>query len=439
MFSSHLLTAAKRESRVVDVIMEGYREEQPSEPFASQFILVFQTNITSLCDNRRSVRLHPNLKGLSPRLVAKITHHDLTALKTALINRGAVMTQKAVFYMEHHKNTCQGTYFSLDLYLEGTYINCPLYTKFTTLSPFIIDFDDSESALVLRLYDRVLDRVEYDIQPHFTQKALDSGMPVDEICFVATDRLRLQNSPTCTFVKNQCPCRFCEAVGVHNHFSQADILDAIRVAFRERPNSFRHILIGGLSNDIGKERNTILCMCKEIRKFSEMPIYLMCLPPTAEDIRLYYQAGITEFGFNLEVYDRSIARQTMPGKGAIPLANYLTALQTAVSLVGNTGAVRTAFIAGLEPMESLLEGVRAVCEIGAAPILSVFRPIYGTSMQEYIPPDDEWLMELLWKAEKICQQYRLSLGPTCPACRNNTLSLVAAGEATAARIVLEEA
>ena len=98
-------------------------------------------------------------------------------------------------------------------------------------------------------------------------------------------------------------------------------------------------------------------------------------------------------------------------------------------MLGCTGAVRCSFIAGLEPMDSLLQGIEAVCRRGAAPILSAFRPIPFTDMAETIPPSNEWLMELTKQAEKICQRYGLSLGPNCPACRNNTLTFVQSGEA----------
>lgn len=107
----------------------------------------------------------------------------------------------------------------------------------------------------------------------------------------------------------------------------------------------------------------------------------------------------------------------------------MNALRWAADCVGKTGAVRCSFIAGLEPMESLLEGVEAVCQLGAAPILSPFRPVPFTDMQNVIPPSNEWLLELTQKAENICQRYGLTLGPSCPACRNNTLTIVESGEA----------
>ena len=78
-------------------------------------------------------------------------------------------------------------------------------------------------------------------------------------------------------------------------------------------------------------------------------------------------------------------------------------------------------------------GVEAVCRLGAAPILSPFRPVPFTEMEDTVPPSNEWLLELAERAEAICRSYGLTLGPSCPACRNNTLTLVEPGEALAFR------
>ena len=102
---------------------------------------------------------------------------------------------------------------------------------------------------------------------------------------------------------------------------------------------------------------------------------------------------------------------------------YMEMLQYATQLWGKTGDVRTAFIVGLEPAESLLEGVEEICRIGVAPILSVFRPIPGTDGENLTPPSNELLLDIYQKAESICEKYNLRLGPTCVPCQNNTLSM----------------
>ena len=60
--------------------------------------------------------------------------------------------------------------------------------------------------------------------------------------------------------------------------------------------------------------------------------------------------------------------------------------------------------------------------MGLAPILSVFRPIKGTPMENVVPPDNLWLLEAYEKVEKICRKYGLKPGPDCPSCQNNTLA-----------------
>lgn len=404
------------------VLSEGYRPEQPAEPYASLFSVIFQGNISSLSDEF-CVRLHPNIAGMTGAWQERIFSDDLTALKISLLNRGAVLTKAAKRYIHEHGDMREGTYFSLDLFLRGVYINTPLSIKLTNLSPFTIDA--GEEGLTLLCYGRKLTELDYDRKEKLPIRPGADNPPVEKILFLATDRLRVQNNAYCTFAKNGVPCRFCEAVGINNAFSERDILDSLDLIFTaEKRPAFRHILIGGLSNDIGREQETILKICRKIRDYSDMPIYLMCLPPEPEDIRRYFDAGVTEFGFNLELFDRTLARQIMPGKGAIPLQRYYDALEEAVRLCGRRGAVRTAFIAGLEPMSSLLDGVETVCRMGVAPILSAFRPIPGTELGEWIPPSDEWLYEATERAETICRMYGLTLGPECPACCNNTLTFV---------------
>lgn len=422
----YIMETVTNEKTMVAIEGEGYVPAQKAESYASLFAVLFNTNILSLFNS--GVRLHPNLSGVSEEWDRKIKAQDWTAIKTAVLNRGAILSRAATQFIDSHGKMRLGTYYSLDLYTEGIYINCPLYVKFTALSPFTIDVNEKNDGLCIKYYGKYLLAVGYDVKHPFPKERLSNGTAIEQICFLATDRLRLQNNSYCTFSAHKCSCRFCEADGIYNNFSENEILEAIDTVFSVQPPIFRHILIGGLSNDRGKERSVILHMCKKIREYTDMPIYLMCLPPDKDDVVSYYEAGVNEFGFNLEIYDRNLAKKYMPGKGYIPLKRYFDALEAAVACTGRHGTVRCAFIAGLEPMDSLLEGIEEICRRGAAPVLSVFRPIPGSAMQDVIPPSDEWLYDLTLKATAICRRYGLFLGPECPACRNNTLSIAMPGE-----------
>lgn len=128
----------------------------------------------------------------------------------------------------------------------------------------------------------------------------------------------------------------------------------------------------------------------------------MCIPPLdAKVLDQFHDAHVTEVAFNIELWDRKLARKWMPGKGAIPLERYLKMLQYATELWGRDGDVRTAFIVGLESKDSLLEGIEKVCSLGVAPILSVFRPIPGTKGENIAPPTDTELLEIYMKAKRF--------------------------------------
>ena len=149
-------------------------------------------------------------------------------------------------------------------------------------------------------------------------------------------------------------------------------------------------------------------------------------PPPPENLNIlkeYYEAGVTEIGFNIELFDQNTALKYMPGKGKITRQEYFKALEEAVKYWGRTGKVRSLIIVGLESENYLLQGIQELCKIGVMPILSVFRPIPGTDTENIVPPSNHFLRNIYRKGTMICNEFSLHLGPECPSCQNNTLSL----------------
>ena len=235
--------------------------------------------------------------------------------------------------------------------------------------------------------------------------------------------MRIHHTISCVFKKSNVGCSFCELPKQEQLLCIDDVFEVIDFYLSQK-HTFRHFLIGGGSETYEQEAEHITQIASYIRKKSDKPIYLMCLPPKDLSVlQTWYDSGITEIAFNLELYDRNLAKDYMPGKGSIPLSQYISAFDKAVSLWGSNGNVRTLFIAGLEKQESLLDGIETVCSHGVMPILSIFRALYQTETQDLVPPSNSWLYDLYTKSELICKKYNLHLGPSCPACQNNTLSL----------------
>lgn len=188
--------------------------------------------------------------------------------------------------------------------------------------------------------------------------------------------------------------------------------------------TFRHILIGGGSADPSTDENRILPVVKYIRSKTIKPIYLMCLPPNdISCIDKYVKAGVNEIAFNIELFDRNLALEYMPGKGQISLEEYILKLEHAISLISQKGNVRTMLMAGLEKTENTLDAIHLLVSKGIQPMISIFRPTPNCRLSYIIQPSNEKMYALYIKAEKICKQYNLSLGPTCSSCQNNTLSI----------------
>lgn len=419
---TNIQNAYKNEKTVINYIDDGYISWQEAEDEAYLFRLIFNTNIVNITDGKY-VRLHPNIQAPDEEWYKDITEKkNFKKIKISLLNQGVILGEEVKQYLHHQGGMREGVYFSVDLVIEDKYIvNSPLAVKFSALSPYMVIYENER--LFLCYYGKKICNVRIEFADKTAKRVTSKGIPVERMCLLATDRLRLQNSDFCTFKEQNIACSFCEAQYRKIQFGVDDIMEALDFYFENPAYNFRHILIGGLSNHIGQEKDTICKMIKHIRKHSDMPIYLMCLPSSDPlDIEEYVRLGITEVGFNIEIFDRELAKQYMPGKGAIPLERYRVALEKAVELLGNTGAVRTAFIVGLESMDSLLNGIEYFCKMGVAPILSVFRPIPFTKMENVNPPENQWLLEVYEKAELICREYGLKPGPACPACQNNTLA-----------------
>lgn len=411
----------KADPNVAAVQDDGLSYAQPIAPLASLERITFRTNIVSVTSEGR-VALHPNIPDMDPAWVNRIVEQqDLLYLKIALVNQGLWFSEDAEQYLSSHGGIREGVYNAVDITIGDITINAAVHIKFSKLSPFSLELCDGR--LTLCCYGRPVSPA--DVQPvdPLLDISLSEQSKVRDICLLATDRVRIQHSTSCFYKRCRSGCKFCEVDDHEYSFCREDVFRAIDHYLRS-DHAFRHFLVGGRSGSPTQEPDEILDIVRYIRSQGDWPIYVMCVPPqNLETLREFKDAGVTELAMNLEIWDAGLARHWMPGKGLIPRERYLEALEFASELWGRTGSVRSAFVVGLESEDSLLEGIRCVCQAGAAPILSIFRPIPGTAGNIIVPPENHQLLSVYEKAVSICLEYGLAPGPTCVPCQNNTLSM----------------
>lgn len=372
-------------------------------------------------DSDFRLRLAPNIQRDSVDWRNKVRSMDPLTLKIGLLNQGIRFSENANSEMERLGSVRAGVFQSVDLtFPSGFVINSPYHTRFSELTPYCIEAD--RYGFFLSYEGSSLSPIALSATDPYRNRTASGGTLYRNAAFLATDRLRVHHELRCRFKGEGCGCRFCNVRPKTGSFSIQDVCEVIDFYIEHMP--FRHFLIGGGSGSPTDERGNILALARHIRSRTDIPIYAMCLPPTDLSVLSeYYEAGINEIGFNLELFDRDAAAQLMPGKGRIPLSQYEMAYKEAVRLWGNQGAVRSLMVLGLEPMKSFYQGIEWLCALGVMPIISVFRPMQDIELSQVMPPENKALAEVFWRSTEIAAKHGLTLGPNCVACQNNTLSL----------------
>lgn len=442
----------------------------PYESDAYLYRIVFNTNI-SWINEEFGLYFGINIVDESERVRDSIlSEYDEDAearkiyLKTALMMQG-VNFEKSLFDVltDKHKlhpatNQAVDIMFCSDKF-DKFVVNAPVTApvnydeekgsgsgvKFTGLTPFLIKAEND--GLELSYYGEKIDNIALfpldEIAEGGNNVGLD-GVPYLDIAYLSTDRLRVHLTNACIFKRENKGCSFCgikigdcSACADDRTFSDENIERVIRAYLNCYPQekkvegtdfyALRHFLIGGQSADVNNPRvDERLCsIIKVIHKATSgaRPIYAMVLPCDHATIDKLHVSGLSEIAFNIEIADDLLARRYMEGKGAISREYYYSQLTYASQIFDKEETVRSMLLVGLEPLSNTLGAVEKLVNIGVQPMLSVFRPMPGTPLENFMTPSVEKVVELYYAASEACKQKRMHLGPHCKCCQNNTVSL----------------
>ncbi len=383
---------------------------------------IFHGNIAALSPDF-TCRIHSNIE-VEKQLETSLpwNHADAVQWKIMLLNHGVCISENAAKEAEKQGELNYEEFTALDLHVNGEmYVNVPYMANRSQISPFEIDITP-KGNYILCYQGEFLANIALRYRDKLSDKTTKGGIPFDAIGYLGNDRLRIFHRLGCFFKDTHCGCKFCDVESTDEILCFEDIKEVLD-AYQDNED-VRHYLVGGGSNTLSSNFGNILRIVKYMKTLSNKSIYLMSLPPY--DIQLLTRLkrdGVTEVAFNLEIFDRGLAQKYMPGKGKISLEIYKNAFEKSVSLWGNTGNVRTIFVVGLEPKESLLKGIAYVSKLGVSPILSLFKPIADTPLAHLLAPSDKEIYEIYINALRICNENNVELGPACHYCEDNTLKV----------------
>lgn len=361
-----------------------------------------------------------------------MSRRDEILLKARLLVEGVRIDDPALRGVggEHKEQVHHLFEYDFDLHTTRLYpaeLRLPggsvVQVRLNARSPLSVDRRDG--ALMLEEAGRAVTTLQWLERPAFYRLHTTSGTPMPSIAeLVGEDCLSVCHTNACVTFSDGKQCLFCNLNHTPRLYEEvlirkraAEVGETAAAAFRE--GVARHFTItGGI---LTGERETgiletYLEAFREATGFAEIPGYVILTPPhDLSRIERLRRLGVQGIGFNLECWNPAFFRAMCPGKEErIGYERYREALRAAVEIFGPGGRVFSGFVAGIEPMEYLLEGIQSLAEEGIASIPLVWSPSSGTRFHGHRPPYAEWYVELSERAATLMVRH-LKRDPDAPA------------------------
>ena len=273
-------------------------------------------------------------------------------------------------------------------------------------SPWDLTFDGTSYRL-FHSDGRSLD-VDFPRRPGFYDRWLPGGRPTNQIVTLyGGTSLAVFVYGSCSLVETGNPCGYCSieqnrsiATEYDKVVRPAQLRDALASALSDSPDHVNQVMLnGGNFHDADKSFQyyaELVSVAREAidRSGKLVELHLIVFPP--KDLSLFERLRGTgaSIAMNTEIYDPQLFARYCPGKAkVIDRCHMFDALEAASDVVGR-GHVFSIFVGGLEPLDSLREGLDFVFSKGAVPVINVFHPDPGTPLESHPAPPVEQIMAM---------------------------------------------
>ncbi len=283
-------------------------------------------------------------------------------------------------------------------------------------SPWSIEIGTADD-LVLKHNESTICNVKFSPRPGFFDKKLHDGTLCQQVCVMyGLNSMSFFVRGWCyNFTANK-PCKFCSLKPTRNSIGKSYLPvlskeragEAAKIAFANA-TSIKHVnYCSGAhkDNDIGiKEQVEIV---KAVKKEAPKDVihHILTIPPDNLNLLTNLkEAGINTIAFNLEVFDPKLFEKVCPGKAKFyGYENYFKALKQARQVFGDK-KVYCGFVLGLEPVESLIQGMNTVAEMGYIPALNIFHADPGSEYENKQHPSIEDIWAVVSNHAKLYRKY----------------------------------
>lgn len=279
-----------------------------------------------------------------------------------------------------------------EIILEGQIIAAANYNP---SSAILIDIVSQRP--ILRYKDKVVS-ITFPQRPLSYGKQLSSGEMFEKYVTVyGNSTLGIFSPGHCYYFNSGRECKFCSLGAARHGLSDHKMRvkgelagEAVSLAIMDESTRYLRVLLnGGTIPDYNKGYSMHLDLLERIKNSNlktSLEYHLISMPPT--DFRLFerFKSLGNKMSMSLEVFNPTLFSEVCPGKAQdYTRDRFLNAFEAAVEILGH-GNVYVGFVAGMEPLDSLIEGIEYFGSRGVVPAVAAFHPDAGSKYSTYPRP-----------------------------------------------------
>ncbi|MDR1488030.1 MAG: nitrogen fixation protein NifB [Deltaproteobacteria bacterium] len=275
-------------------------------------------------------------------------------------------------------------------------------------------------AYVLNHRGKALFEITFEPKPAWYNKDTSDGKKMCRVMqYVGRSKLTVSYSNECALQDKGLDCLFCNINATKKTFGELQGLDmknpiqiaqCVKAAFDE---GFRRFFVTGGFIPERREVEYYVDVAEAVRDITGKEVFegqaVIGAPLDLEVIDKYKAVGFDAIATNMEIWDTNIFKTICPGKEQIcgGRDNWVRALEREVEVFGR-GRVRSTFVAGIEPKQSLLEGLEYLISRGVVAQPSQWNPNPGSALEGHRAPKAEWFLDLTLKTYALYRKYGIT-------------------------------
>jgi radical SAM protein (TIGR04043 family) len=267
-------------------------------------------------------------------------------------------------------------------------------------SPFELRYDQRGT---LGIYEHVRWRAPARVQsrPRYYDLATADGTPYWKIALLHLDSLASTVLQTCAYWGHADQCAFC-GIGVSLEAGRTTAkktpaqLAEVSVVARDLDGAVDVTLTTGSTRAPDRGALYVAQCAAAVKEASGLPVETQFEPPDDLDvIDRVADLGVDTVGIHVESFDPAVLAHVAPAKARTGIDGYFRAWERAVARFGE-GQVTTYVILGMgEDPELTIDGCRRAVDIGVYPFLVPLRPVAGSLMAEWSPPEHAYVERMV--------------------------------------------